>query len=339
MDKLELSEERIKQILEDGEGMAWAKKVYTGMELSEEEKAFSAIVEDLIHDADKFGKTSAKEEIAEIVLKIIEPEVFSIQSEILNELFNQAVSGEFDKIKIRKNYKNTLVAYESAPRTGNVNKSYLDFEVGTIVEKHLQIETELPMSNLRRDGALGVATLSVFAMQEFESRKYAIIMNIIDELIVGGANSFEWTGTAITKEAIDAFTGYLNDNCFDGMPTAIALSNLMRNVCRVSGAETFLSDAMKDKLNQASVLDVYNGTNLVSVKAGKKTGDGQTLLPQDLILGYAGKIGSIYNKGQLRTYVMNDNNPELIQIKFTGYEFGVMIEHPEKIAKLKKSGN
>ena len=68
--------------------------------------------------------------------------------------------GEFDKVEVRGSYKNTLVAHESAARTGNVDKSYIDFTVGNVVEKHLQIETEIPMSNLRRDGALGFPSIS-----------------------------------------------------------------------------------------------------------------------------------------------------------------------------------
>jgi hypothetical protein len=36
----------------------------------------------------------------------------------------------------------------------------------------LQIETELKMSDLRRDGALGVATLAMFAIEEFNRTKF-----------------------------------------------------------------------------------------------------------------------------------------------------------------------
>lgn len=335
-ERIELSQERVKEIFTSGEALQWAKNVFNGVALSEEEKSFSSMIDDLVKDADKYGKTSAKEDIAQIVLQIIEPEVYAPPTELLGEMFRAGSYDEFDKVKIRKSYKNTLIAYESAPRTGNVPKSYLDFEVGTVVEKHLQVETEIPMSNLRRDGALGVATLAIFALQEFEAKRYALVMNHIDTLLAGGDNVFTYTG-AITKTAVDDFTGYLNDYCFEGIPSAVGLSTTMRALCKVTGMENWYSEAMKDKVNQATMLDIYNGTNLVSVKAGKKMGNGETLLPSDVVIGFAGQIGQLYNKGSMRTLVTNDNNPEVISIKFTGVEFGFSIEKPEKIAKLKKT--
>lgn len=336
MERIELSEDRIKDIFTSGEALQWAKNVYRGVSLSEEEKAFSEMINDVVKEADKYGKTSAKEDIAEVVLKIIEPEIFSAPTELLGEMFRAGSYEEFDKIKVRKSYKNTLIAYESAPRTGNVPKSYLDFEAGTVVEKHLQLETELPMSNLRRDGALGVATLAIYALQEFEAKRYALVMNHVDSLLTGGDNVFTYT-SAITKTAVDDFTGYLNDYCFEGIPSAVGLSSTMRTVSRVTGMENWYSEAMKDKVNQATMLDIYNGTKLVSVKAGKKMGNGDTLLPADIVIGFAGQIGELYTKGSMRTLVTNDNNSEVISIKFTGVEFGFLIDKPEKIAKLKKT--
>lgn len=336
MERIELSQERINDIFENGEALTWAKNVYSGVALSEEEKAFSAAMNDVVNRAWKYGSTQAKEEIAEVVLKIIEPEIFAAPTELLNEMFTFNSHGEFDKVEVRGSYKNTLVAHESAARTGNVDKSYIDFTVGNVVEKHLQIETEIPMSNLRRDGALGVATLAVFALQEFEAKRFALIMNYIDTLLAGGDNVVEYSG-AITKSAVDEFTGYLCDNCFEGIPSAIGLSTTMRAVCKVTGMENWYSEAMKDKVNVSTILDIYNGTNLAQVKAGKKMGNGETLLPADLVIGFAGKIGEMYTKGAMRTLVSSDNNSETISIKFTGVEFGVCIDKLEKIAKLKKS--
>lgn len=290
MERIELSQERINDIFENGEALTWAKNVYSGVALSEEEKAFSAAMNDVVSRAWKYGSTQAKEEIAEVVLKIIEPEIFAAPNELLNEMFTFNSHGEFDKAEVRGSYKNTLVAHETAARTGNADKSYIDFTVGNVVEKHLQIETEIPMSNLRRDGALGVATLAVFALQEFEAKRFALIMNYIDTLLAGGDNVVEYSG-AITKSAVDEFTGYLCDNCFEGIPSAIGLSTTMRAVCKVTGMENWYSEAMKDKVNVSTILDIYNGTNLAQVKAGKKMGNGETLLPADLVIGFAGKIG------------------------------------------------
>ena len=111
----------------------------------------------------------------------------------------------------------------------------------------------------------------------------------------------------------------------------------MRELSRVSGIENYYSEAMKDKLNQVSMLEVYNGVQLDSIKAGKKMGNGETLLPKDVVIGVAGKIGEMYTKGEMRSLVTNDNNNETISLKFTGVEFGVCIDKIEKIAKLKKT--
>lgn len=343
MEKLELSQERIQDIFGSGEALNWAKKVYGNsisangakQELSEEEVAFSNVINDMVGKAWKFNSTQAKETIAEVIVKIIEPEIFNAPNEILDALFADGTYGEFDKMRVEGSYKNTLVARENALRTGNVDKSYIDFTRGTSKETHLQIETEYPMSNLRRDGAVGVATLTMFALQEFEARKFSILIGWLDSALVGGTNVFEYTGS-MTKTAVDDFTGYLSDYCFEGIPQAIALSNTMRELSRVSGMENFYSTAMKDKINVATMLDIYNGTALNSIKAGKKMGDGNTLLKKDVVLGLAGKIGEKYTKGAMRSEVINDGNSEIISLKFTGVEFGIRIDDLTKVAKLVK---
>lgn len=293
MERLELSQEQITNVFESGAALTWAKNVYGGVELSEEEMAFSAAMNDVVNKAWKYGSTQAKEEIASVVLRIVEPEIFNVPSEILAELFTQSAYGEFDKVKVRGSYKNTLVARENAARTGNVDKSYIDFVKGTIVEKNLQIETSIPMSNLRRDGALGVATLAVFALQSFQDKIFTLAMELIDGLVQGGENAFTYS-SAMTKSAFDEITGYAVDNCFEGTPTVIGLSNVMREACKVSGMENYFSESMKDKLNAVSTLDVYNGCQLVTVKAGRKTGEGATLLPAGLLIAICGKIGRMY---------------------------------------------
>lgn len=344
MERIELSEERIADMFSNGEALHWAKNVFekgngnSQIVLSQDEMDFSEAINAMVKEADKFNKTAAKEAIAEVVVKIIEPEIFSQPDEVLASMFNQGSYGEFDKIEVRKSYKNTLIAKESAARTGNVDKSYIDFSIGTIMEKHIQIETELPMSNLRRDGALGVATLAIFALQEFKAKQFALVMNYLDTLLASGDNVFTYTDTP-TVTAADTFTGYLVDNCFNGIPTAVGLTNTMREMCKIAGNNTYYSEAMKDKLNQVSYLELYNGTQLVGIKAGKKMGNGDTLLPKDLVIGVAGKIGEMYTKGEMRSLVTNDNNSEIISLKFTGVEFGVQVNDLTKIAKLKKASS
>lgn len=312
----------------------WAEKVYAKVELSEEDKAISESVDTLIKRVDKLGSTVAAEEIAELVGLIVEPVVTQAPSEILQSIFREGNYDEFDKIKVMVSPKNTLVARESAARSGNVDKSYIDFTVGNVMERHLQIETEVKMSDLRRQGAFGIAQLAMFAIQEFNNKKFSLILAHLDSLIkAGGANYFP-CATNLTKLAIDDFTGYLDDNVEEGNAEVVALSTLIRKIFIVAGIDLNGSDAMKDELNNLTRLKTYNGSYLVPVKAGKKLGNGETLLPKNKLFGFAGKCGEMYNKGVLRTLTTVDNKSEVIEIKFTGVEFGVCFTDLDKVAKI-----
>lgn len=331
---IELSEQRIKDMFSTGEACKWAKNVYHKVELSEDEKAFSEVVNDMVNEAWKFNKTDAKESIAQLVGKIIEPEIFESPNEILEQIFDDKGSvGEFDMVKVRNSPKNTLVARQSARRTGNVDKSYIDVTIGEVLETHLQIETELKMSDLRRDGAFGVAELTMFAIEEFNRTMFKIILDFADKLIVDGGKNYQGVTGAITENAVNALTGYVYDNCFEGTPEVVGLSNNIREMCKAKG-DKFMSNTMKDELNNINVLQVLDGVKLVPIKAGKKTGDGQTLLPEKKIFGFCGKIGSMYKKGEMRSMSTDNNNDETISLKFTGVEFGVCVTKPEKMFKL-----
>jgi len=330
--KIELSE----VLAQDPKAMLnWAKNVCQKVELSEAEKAISTEVNGFVADAWKFGNTQARESIAQLIGKIIEPEVFGEPNEILSQIFTESSYGEFDIVKITRSPKNTLIARQSAPRTGNVDKSYIDISVGTAYEEHLQIETELKMSDLRRDGAFGVATLSLMAIEEFNRTKFKSMLNYVDTLIVnGGENYFACTGT-LTKTAVDDFTGYLDDNCLNGgNPEVVGLSNKIRELSTAVGVSDFYSEKMKDELNSTAKLQVYRNSFLVPIKAGAKNGKGETLLPNDRLFGFSGIIGEMYTKGEMRTLVTNDNQNETISLKFTGVEFGVFVDKIEKVAKI-----
>ena len=329
--KIELSE----VLAQDPKAMLnWAKNVYGKVELSESEKAISTEVNGFVADAWKYGNTQARDSIAQLIGKIIEPEVFGEPNEILAQIFNDNSYGEFDMVKITKSPKNTLIARQSAPRTGNVDKSYIDVSVGTVFEEHLQIETELKMSDLRRDGALGVATLSIFAIEEFNRTKFKSVLSYVDSLITNGGDNYISCTGALTKTAVDDFTGYLDDNCFSGSPEVVGLSNKIRELCTATGVSDFYSEKMKDELNSTAKLQVYRNSFLVPVKSGMKNGKGEVLLPTDRLFGFCGIVGEMYTKGEMRTLVTNDNQNETISLKFTGVEFGIFVDKPEKVAKI-----
>ena len=82
----------------NGLGMQWARNVAERKELSEEEKEFSALVENKILKADRFGSRQAKEELAQIALIVVENDYADYPYEIVNALFDTTSIGEFDTI-------------------------------------------------------------------------------------------------------------------------------------------------------------------------------------------------------------------------------------------------
>ena len=298
MMNIELSETLVNTMQEKGRMIGWARNVVSASKdrsivLSQEDVEISNSINDYIKRLDKFGSQVAGEQIAQLVNVIVTDEVYNAPSEILDMIFDTTSYDEFDKVKVTKNIKNTLIAYESSARTGNVKKSYVDFTKGTVKETHLQIETELKMSDLRRQGALGVAEFALMALETFNNKKFAIVMDMIDGLIAGGDNAFECTGGSLTLAGINDFTGYLNDHITEGSPLAIGLSNIIRKVYQIANIEAKMSDDMLTELNQKTYLAVKDGVSFVPIKAGKKMGDGSTLLKPDTFYGISGKVGKI----------------------------------------------
>ncbi len=317
---------------QDRRMVEWANRVANRLELSEEDKAISSAVEGYIKKIDKTNSTQAREALSELIVKIVEPEIFQAPSEILESMFNISSIGEFDTAKIYKSPKNLLIARESVARTGNVKKSYIDYTRGLVVEKHLQLETEMKLSDLRRQGAFQVAKIVEFAIDAFENQKFSIIMGYLDELITDGGENYVECTSEITQEGMDEFNGYLDDHSEGQQPVIIGLSSTLRPISNFAGYEK--SDRTKDYFNNYSVATRYRDSLIASIKAGRKMGNGETLLPKDRLFGVAGKVGELYTKGELRILSETDINSETIHLKLTGVEFGFCITELEKIAKL-----
>lgn len=314
---------------------SWAENVVLhskdkSIELSQEEQEISKAVDDFAGNISISGVGDPA--LSQFLVKIVEQEVADVPSELISKIFTEGSIGEFDDIGIVASPKNTLIARETAARTGNTKKSYIDFTRGTKFSKHLQIETEIRMSDLRRDGALTIAQLTLFAIEAFELKKFNLMFGSIDSLVTeGGENYFPCTGE-LTQEGMDAFAGYIEDNGNNGV--MVGLSNVLRRIKNMSGYDKFLSETMKDKLYNASILEKFNSVDILSFNAAKKLGDGSLVLPERKIYGISDAIGSMETRGALRVLQTPDNNREVISLKFTGYEFVYTITNPEKISKL-----
>lgn len=338
---IELSEARVNDMMKTGEAYEWANKVYrnsafnAGIVLSEEEVAFSQEMDKMTKDAVKYGNTQAREMIAQVIVDIIEPKVFSTPNELLTRfLVDKGNHGEFDMVKVRKSPKNTLVARQSAMRTGNVDKSFLDIAQGNTSETYLQVETEIPMSNLRRDGAVGVATLAMYALEAFDKARFNHILNYCDALITSGDQVFNATGTITANNANDLIGYGLDNNINGGTPLVVGLSNKIREMAK-SLDEKFYSESMKDNLNTAGTLNHLAGVDMLSVTKGKTLGDGVTkLLPENRVFVFSDTIGEMYTKGELISRATEDNNSEKIHLKFSGLQFGICVTDTKYIGKI-----
>jgi len=319
----------------DGKMLEWAQTINKLelnplIQLSEEDKMISEAV-------DKWAKEIGEgvrpyKELSAYLQKVIQPEVYNAPMDLLNMFFEDQPSiGEFDDWTIDKAPKNTLQAYESA-KNGNVRKSYIDFEKITPVNTHLQIETEVKMMDLRKGGFKTIARLTQYAIDELRNRMFFSMFNTIDATIVGGDQVASVAG-APDKTTMDKLAKYVRSQLVNGTPLTISNSDRAYEISEVPGA-TLLSDTMKDQINNNGVLALYRQLRIMEIASSRETGNGDKLINPDRVYGIAGTIGEKALKGELRVLSSEDINNEVINLKFTGFEFTYAITYPEKVFKL-----
>jgi hypothetical protein len=316
---------------EKGRIFEWSEKVTKNAILTDEDKAISEAIDIW---AKKIGNGEIPAyELSQYLVKTVSPNVYNAPSEILDLMFEQDSIGEFDNVGIFTDPINRLNAQETAARTGNADKSYIDFTRGTKKEVHLQIDTEIKMSDLRQNGYKSIALLTQYATEALNNKKFYSIFNNIDSLITNGATNYFTVTGALTVQAMDDFAGYILDQS-NSNPLMVGLTTDLRGIKNMSGYDKFLSDGMKGALNMGSILQDYAGVGIAQVNAGKKLADGTNLLPTKKLFGMSDKIGQMYMRGELRVLQTPDNNKEKIDLKFTGFEFLYGITQPEKISKM-----
>lgn len=316
---------------QNGKMYEWASKVEYKQTLDTEEKEISQVVDAW---AKKIGQTGrdSNGEIAAFIQKTITPEVYDTPDEILDLIFNRGSIGEFDAKTYEIAPKNTLVVHEAA-KGGNVDKSFIDIGSAVPVSKHLQTETELRYSDLRKNGFKTIATLTTFMRESLRNSLFYDILSKADTLIAGGDQLItDGSNTAPTAVSMDKLAAYLLDRGEN--PLAITLSKYAMAIPSMSGYASYMTEDMKGKLNRTGILDLYKGVQIAQVSGAKKTGQGQLLLPDKRIFGIAGKIGDLDMRGDLRVYEDFDNNNEKVKIKLTGFEYEVAFTDIEKMAKI-----
>lgn len=316
---------------EKGTMFAWAQKVQKNLELSEEEKEISQVVDEWAREIGRKG-ADPNNEIAEYIRKVVEPEVFNPDDKLLNAMFNLGTIGEFDEKSAEVLPENTLKVYE-AVRGGNVPKSYIDPSVFDVKTIKLQTETEIKYSDLRKNGYKSIAKLTELAEEALQNEKYFRIFNAIDNALnTGKDNDISAGGKVLTITAMDAITTYLLDRGTE--PYLIGLTKYTNGIAKMPGFEGYLSEDMKNELNRKGRISMYNGVTVNGISSAKKTGHKKTLIPDSRVFGIADKVGDLDMRGELRVLETMDNNNEKVHLKFTGYDFDYVLYQLDKMARI-----
>lgn len=317
---------------EKGKVFEWASRVKGKMALTDEQNELSEVMDSF---AKEVGQTGHDKDhlIAEFIKKVVEPEVDNPDDEILNAMFDMGQIGEFDEKLYNVLPKNTLKVYD-AVRGGNVPKSYLDCGVFAPKSIALQTETQIKMSDLRRNGYKSIANMIVLAEEALTNEKYFRILNAVDVALAGGEKeqSITNSGTSPLETSVDELALYLNDRGEN--PFMIGLTKYTNRLAKMSGFTSFLSEDMKNEFNRYGKLGLYQGVKINGISGARKTGSGLTLVPDKRILGIAGKVGELDMKGELRVLQEEDINKEVINLKFTGYDMNYVIYRLDKMARI-----
>jgi len=315
---------------ENGRMFQWATKIDKHLDLSTEDKEISSVVDAWAKSIGEKGSDN-NNELSEYIVKTVSPEVYDVPDALLSQLFTRGSVGEFDDYKVDYLPKNTLVVKEAA-KGGTIDKSYIDWTAIKPTWKHLQIETELKYSDLRRNGYKTVAAMTTFAEEALKNKMFYTIFAALDAAIVGGDQAIVAGAANPTQTAMDALSIYLLDR--GNNPMTISLSKYAQAIAKMSGYSSFMSDNMKEEYNRYGLVNFYNGVKIGTISGAHKTGDGQLLIPDKRIYGIADKVGNLDMRGALRVYETMDNKREVIELKLTGFEFGYDITDITKVAKI-----
>lgn len=313
--------------------LQWASAVqYNKNNLTQEDKEISAIVDAWAKEIGRTGHDQ-NHELSALVTRSLESDEVATPSELLDRAFDMDAIGEFDEWEGIV-AKNGIQAFEALPG-GNVNRTFVDFAALKPEWTGLQAETDISFTKLRRLGAGAVAELLVYIREALEAKKISLIMQKITNGIVDG-NGVTLVGGALpTDEAMREFELYLLDAANgDEKPVAFALNKYIQAITRLEGVTTFLTERVKDMYNTTGRVQYYGGVELFGYSGHKKLADGSFVVPDNTILGFAGKIGSHITRGETLVYEESDINSEKVHLKVGGYQFGVAIAHPEKVAKM-----
>lgn len=325
-------EKQLASITNDSKFMIeWASAVYYKHNLNEEQKEMSAVIDDWARNIGNSGVANA--EISAYLQKTLQPMLDETLEEVVSKIFNIGQIGEFDKTNYVVEPKNTLIAYDSTIG-GNVYKSYIDIGELDVKSGFAQIDTQLTYVNLRQNGSKTIAKLTEFAKEALMNKMYMDIFNVLDTVIVGGTNVITESSNSPTLTSMDALNLVLKENAENGdTPLFVTTHKWSQKIARMESFAPFMSDSKKQEYEKFGFAGEFAGNPILSLNS-KKQSNGKFIIPEKRIYGFAGVIGDINTRGEIRVYETTDNNSEKLDLKITGLSYEFVIQKPEKVAKI-----
>lgn len=317
----------------EGRVIEWANNVRYNAELSGEDKDISSVIDVWAKEIGRTGKDK-ENQLAELITKTITRDVVSAPSELIGAMFDEETIGEFDDHRAEYVPENTMVPH-NAIVGGNVDASYIEKKVATPTWTNLQVETYIPMQELRRGGYKTVANYLTYIYEALEAKKVNAILGVVDAAIVSGANYIDGSSAPQpTDAAVKQLALYLHDMSLGETPIIFGRNKYIQTVSGLAGVTTYLTDAVKNLYNANGFVQQYAGCKLLGFSGERKLADGTVAIPDKRLFGFAGKCGNAITRGETRVYEQEDINSEKVHLKVTGYQFGTELIRPEMIAKI-----
>lgn len=318
---------------ENGFLVDWAEHVQYGLDLSDDFKETSEALDEW---ARKIGDRGVDKdnEIAELVRRAITNDVVAAPDELISMMFDEGSIGEFDDTYGEVEPKNTIRVYESI-KGGNVDASYIDFSRVQPEWTELQAETFVKYVDLRRGGYKTVANLVNYMREAFAQKRWSVLFNKAAAVPVAAPAMIAEATSAPTATSADALAVYLMDVSESGDNNVILAQNkYIMSMSKLPSASSIQSNEAKEAWRRYGSIGFYAGQEMRGFSGVRKMADGNFVIPNRVVLGVAGKIGSAITRGETHVYESMDNNAEHVHIKANGFSFGTMITKPEKIAKI-----
>lgn len=320
---------------EDGKMLDWATNVNMnneiGVELSETDKEISNAIDKFAEHITSSG--DGNKELSSLFRKVITTEEVEAPTDLVSRLFDTDEIDEFDNAEFEIEGENTYKVYD-AVEGGNVDRSFIDDSLIKPEWTALQAETDISFKKIRRNGSGEIAKAIKLMKNQLELSKILSATTAIDNILTGGDQVINATGSLPTEAEVDQLNLYLMNHADDGDKFIFALNQYIQVISKMPAAGYYASDRVKDQYMTNGLLSMYAGTDMYGFADNKKKFGGKLLIPNKRVFGASGKIGSAVVRGSDLVWDQNDINSEKVHIKVRGASFGHIITKPENLCKI-----